>query len=266
VTTPVALTIAGSDPSGGAGIQADLKTFAALGVYGASVITALTAQNTRGVFGVFDVPSEIVTAQIDAIFDDLGVGAVKIGMLGRVAVVEAAVAALKRRPPMPIVLDPVMVATSGEPLLVADAVEALRTKLLPLASLITPNLPEAAALLNEPVAYAEADIEKQGRRLLAMGCPAVLIKGGHGQGAESVDYLIDPRRTVRLPARRVATANTHGTGCSLSSAIAAGLAKGDELETAVRNGKAWISAAIAAADRFSVGHGHGPVHHFHRFY
>jgi hydroxymethylpyrimidine/phosphomethylpyrimidine kinase len=167
---------------------------------------------------------------------------------------------------MSIVLDPVMVATSGEPLLVADAVEALRTKLLPLASLITPNLPEAAALLNEPVAYAEADIEKQGRRLLAMGCPAVLIKGGHGQGAESVDYLIDPRRTVRLPARRVATANTHGTGCSLSSAIAAGLAKGDELETAVRNGKAWISAAIAAADRFSVGHGHGPVHHFHRFY
>jgi len=266
VTTPVALTIAGSDPSGGAGIQADLKTFAAFGVYGASVITALTAQNTRGVFGVFDVPSDIVTSQIDVIFDDLGVGAVKIGMLGRLAVVEAVVAALKRRPPMPVVLDPVMVATSGDPLLVADAVEALRTKLIPLASLITPNLPEAAALLNEPVTYDEAGIEKQGRQLLAMGCPAVLIKGGHGQGAESIDYLIDARRTVRLPAPRVTTANTHGTGCSLSSAIAAGLAKGDELETAVRTGKAWISAAIAAADRFSVGHGHGPVHHFHRFY
>jgi hydroxymethylpyrimidine/phosphomethylpyrimidine kinase len=266
VTTPVALTIAGSDPSGGAGIQADLKTFAAFGVYGASVITALTAQNTRGVFGVFDVASDIVIAQIDAIFDDLGVGAVKIGMLGRVAVAEAVVAALKRRPPMPVVLDPVMVATSGEKLLVADAVEALRTKLIPLASLLTPNLPEAAALLNQPVACDEADIEKQGRQLLAMGCSAVLIKGGHGQGSESIDYLIDPRRTVQLPAPRVTTVNTHGTGCSLSSAIAAGLAKGDELETAVRNAKEWISAAIAAADRFSVGHGHGPVHHFHRFY
>lgn len=266
MTTPVALTIAGSDPSGGAGIQADLKTFAAFGVYGASVITALTAQNTRGVFGVFDVPPDIVTAQIDAIFDDIGVGAVKIGMLGRVAVVEAVAAALKRRSPMPVVLDPVMVASSGEPLLVADAVEALRMKLIPLASLITPNLPEAAALLNEPVAYDEADIEKQGRQLLAIGCPGVLIKGGHGQGSQSIDYLIDARRTVRLPATRLTTTNTHGTGCSLSSAIAAGLAKGDELETAVRNGKAWISAAIAAADRFSVGHGHGPVHHFHRFY
>ena len=158
-----------------------------------------------------------------------------------------------------------MVATSGDRLLAADAVEALRTKLIPLRSLITPNLPEAAALLDEPVATSEAAIERQGKRLLAMGCRAVLIKGGHGQGAESIDYLVDAKGTIALAAPRIATKNTHGTGCSLSSAIAAGLAKGEDMETAVRNAKAWISAAIAAADRFSVGHGHGPIHHFHKY-
>ena len=142
----------------------------------------------------------------------------------------------------------------------------MRTKLIPRASLITPNLPEAAALLDEPVAVSAAAIESQGRRLLAMGAPAVLIKGGHGQGAESIDYLVTGGGVVALAAPRIATKNTHGTGCSLSSAIAAGLAKGEELETAVRNAKAWVSAAIAAADRISVGHGHGPIHHFHRFY
>ena len=163
-------------------------------------------------------------------------------------------------------LDPVMVATSGDRLLAAEAVEALRTRLIPRASLITPNLPEAAALLDESVAVTETAIESQGKRLLAMGCQAVLIKGGHGQGAESIDYLIDAERSIALAAPRILTANTHGTGCSLSSAIAAGLAKGEDLETAVRNAKAWISAAIAAADRFSVGHGHGPIHHFHKFY
>jgi len=264
--TPVALTIAGSDSSGGAGIQADLKTFAALGVYGASAITALTAQNTLGVSGVHQVPAEFVTAQIDAVFSDLDVGAVKIGMVAQRASIDAIVAGLKRWSPKHIVLDPVMVATSGDRLLAAEAVEALRSKLIPCASVITPNLPEAAALLDEPVALSEAAVENQGRRLLATGCRAVLIKGGHGQGAESTDYLIDANGTVALPALRIATKNTHGTGCSLSSAIAAGLAKGDGLETAIRNAKAWISAAIAAADRFSVGHGHGPVHHFHRFY
>jgi len=164
------------------------------------------------------------------------------------------------------VLDPVMVATSGDRLLAAEAVEALRSKLIPLAAVITPNLPEAAALLDEAVATDEAAVADQGRRLLAMGCRAVLIKGGHGQGAESIDYLIDAERSIALAAPRVATKNTHGTGCSLSSAVAAGLAKGDDLETAVRHAKAWISAAIAAADRFAVGHGHGPVHHFHMFY
>ena len=266
MTTPVALTIAGSDSSGGAGIQADLKTFAAFGVYGASVITALTAQNTQGVSGIHQVPAEFVTAQIDAVFSDLAIGAVKIGMVAQRATIGAIAAGLARWSPNHVVLDPVMVATSGDRLLAAEAVEALRTELIPRASLITPNLPEAAALLDEPVASSEAAIENQGRRLLSMGCRAVLIKGGHGQGAESIDYLVDARRTVALAAPRVATANTHGTGCSLSSAIAAGLATGEDMETAVRNAKSWISAAIAAADRFSVGHGHGPVHHFHKFY
>jgi hydroxymethylpyrimidine/phosphomethylpyrimidine kinase len=266
MTTPIALTIAGSDSSAGAGIQADLKTFAALGVYGASVITALTAQNTRGVTGIHQVPAEFVTAQIDAVFSDLAVDAVKIGMVAQLATIDAIAAGLERWSPSYVVLDPVMVATSGDRLLAPEAVEALRTKLMPRAALVTPNLPEAAALLDEPVAASEAEIERQGRRLLSLGCPAVLIKGGHGQGSESTDYLVAASGVIALSAPRVATQNTHGTGCSLSSAIAAGLARGEDLETAVRNAKAWLSAAIAAADRFAVGHGHGPIHHFHRFY
>jgi hydroxymethylpyrimidine/phosphomethylpyrimidine kinase len=266
MTIPVALTIAGSDSSGGAGIQADLKSFAALGVYGASVITALTAQNTRGVSGVHPVPPDFVTAQIDAVFGDLDVKAVKIGMVAQPATIDAIVAGLQRWSPNHVVLDPVMVATSGASLLAAEAVAGLRTKLIPRAALITPNLPEAAALLDEAVAVDEQAIARQGKRLLAMGCGAVLIKGGHGQGAESIDYLFSGNGTVALAAPRVATPNTHGTGCSLSAAIAAGLAKGEALETAVRHAKAWISAAIAAADRLGIGHGHGPIHHFHRFY
>jgi hydroxymethylpyrimidine/phosphomethylpyrimidine kinase len=266
MTTPAALTIAGSDSSGGAGIQADLKTFAALGVYGASVVTALTAQNTQGVTAIHQVPADFVTAQIDAVFADLEVGAVKIGMVADLAVIDAIAAGLQRWSPRHVVLDPVMVATSGDRLLAEDAVAALRAKLVPHAAILTPNLPEAAALLNEPMASSEAAIESQGRRLLALGCPAVLIKGGHGQGSESIDYLVRESGAMALAAPRVATQNTHGTGCSLSSAIAAGLAKGEDLETAVRSAKAFVSAAIAAADRFSVGHGHGPIHHFHRFY
>ena len=266
MTTPIALTIAGSDSSGGAGIQADLKTFAALGVYGASVITALTAQNTSGVSGIHAVPAGFVTAQIDAVFSDLEVDAVKIGMAAELATIDAIAAGLTRWSPKHVVLDPVMVATSGDRLLATEAVDALRTKLMPHASLVTPNLPEAAALLDEAVALSESAIESQGKRLLALGCRAVLIKGGHGQGAESIDYLVSSGGTIALAAPRVATKNTHGTGCSLSSAIAAGLAKGEDMESAVRNAKAWVHAAIAAADRFSVGHGHGPIHHFHGFY
>jgi hydroxymethylpyrimidine/phosphomethylpyrimidine kinase len=263
---PIALTIAGSDSSGGAGVQADLKTFAAFGVYGASVITALTAQNTTGVSGIHQVPADFVTAQIDAVFSDLEVKAVKIGMVAQRTTIDAIAAGLTRWSPGHVVLDPVMVATSGDHLLAADAIDALRTKLIPRAALITPNLPEAAALLAEPLAEDEAAIASQGRRLLAIGCGAVLIKGGHGQGAESIDYLFGRGGTIALAAPRLATGNTHGTGCSLSSAIAAGLAKGEDMETAVRHAKSWISAAISEADRLGVGHGHGPVHHFHGFY
>ncbi|HEV7881488.1 bifunctional hydroxymethylpyrimidine kinase/phosphomethylpyrimidine kinase [Bradyrhizobium sp.] len=265
MTIPIALTIAGSDSSGGAGIQADLKTFAAFGVYGASVVTALTAQNTKGVSGIHQVPADFVTAQLDAVFGDLDVKAVKIGMVAQRSVVDAIAMGLERWPPGHVVLDPVMVATSGDRLLAPDAIEALRTTLIPRAVLITPNLPEAAALLDEQIASSESQIESQGKRLLAMGASAVLIKGGHGKGAESIDYLIREAGVVALAAPRIATENTHGTGCSLSSAIAAGLAKGDDLETAVRHAKAWVTAAIAAADRLSVGHGHGPIHHFHAF-
>jgi hydroxymethylpyrimidine/phosphomethylpyrimidine kinase len=266
MTVPIALTIAGSDSSGGAGIQADLKTFAAFGVYGASVITALTAQNTIGVSGIHQVPADFVTAQLDAVFSDLDVRAVKIGMVAQLETIDAIAASLTRWSPHPVVLDPVIVATSGDRLLPADAIQALRTTLIPRASLITPNLPEAAALLEEPVADNEAMIERQGRKLLAMGCPAVLVKGGHAKGAESIDYLIRETGITALAAPRIATGNTHGTGCSLSSAIAAGLARGDDLEMAVRSAKAWVSAAIAAADRLDVGRGHGPIHHFHRFH
>jgi hydroxymethylpyrimidine/phosphomethylpyrimidine kinase len=266
MTTPVALTIAGSDSSGGAGIQADLKTFAALSVYGASAITALTAQDTRAVSAIHPVPPEFVTAQLDAVFGDLAVGAVKTGMLGERATIEAIAAAFKRWSPPFVVIDPVMIATSGDRLLPADAVDALRTKLIPFAAIITPNLPEAAVLLSEPLAVSDAAIESQGRRLLSLGCSHALIKGGHGHGSESIDYLISANATIPLAGPRFATQNTHGTGCSLSAAIAAGLAKGEDMETAVRNAKTFISAAIAAADRFAVGHGQGPVHHFHRYY
>jgi hydroxymethylpyrimidine/phosphomethylpyrimidine kinase len=265
MTHPIALTIAGSDSSGGAGIQADLKTFAAFGVYGASAITALTAQNTCGVSGIHPVPAAFVTAQIDAVFDDLDVAAVKIGMVAELSIIEAIAAALARWKPKHIVLDPVMVATSGDRLQSTEAVSALRERLIPKASLITPNLPEAAALLDESVAADETAIARQGKRLLAMGARAVLIKGGHGQGTESIDYLFAGGDVLALRAPRIATRNTHGTGCSLSSAIAASLARGETLEQAVRNAKAWITEAIAAADRLGVGKGRGPIHHFHRF-
>ena len=262
---PIALTIAGSDSGGGAGIQADLKTFSALGVYGASVITALTAQNTQGVTGIHDTPPDFITAQIDAVFSDLDVKAVKIGMLSRPDAILAVVAGLRRWDPAHVVLDPVMVATSGDRLLAPEAIDLLRTRLIPAVQIITPNLPEAAALLDLPIATTEAEIEGQGTKLLTLGCPAVLIKGGHGEGTESVDYLVSANGRLRLAAPRIATRNTHGTGCTLSSAIASGLAKGQPLETAVRNAKAYVSAAIAAADRLDVGKGHGPVHHFYAF-
>jgi hydroxymethylpyrimidine/phosphomethylpyrimidine kinase len=261
--TAIAVTIAGSDSSGGAGIQADLKTFAALGVYGASVIAALTAQNTKGVTAIHDVPADFVAAQIDAVFSDLDVGAVKIGMLSQAAAIEAVAEGLARHHAKNIVLDPVMVATSGDRLLASSAVEALRRKLIPLALVVTPNLPEAAALTGAAPARNEREMEVQARELLALGARMVLIKGGHGEGDESVDLLIGQGEVVRLAAKRIATRNTHGTGCTLSSAIAAGLAKGLDLIAAVQQAKTYVTAAIAAADRLGVGHGHGPLHHFY---
>jgi len=261
--TPVALTIAGSDSSGGAGIQADLKTFAALGVYGASAITALTAQNTRGVAAIHDVPPDFITAQIDAVFSDLAVGAVKIGMLARTGVIEAVAAALDRWKANNIVLDPVMVATSGDRLLAPDAIDALKRILIPRARVVTPNLPEAAALLDTGIAADEREMEAQAAGILALGAQAVLIKGGHGADAMSVDLLFDGPTVTRYAAKRIPTHNTHGTGCTLSSAIAAGLAKGQELAHAARIAKAYVTDAIAGADRLAVGQGHGPIHHFH---
>jgi hydroxymethylpyrimidine/phosphomethylpyrimidine kinase len=264
--TAIAVTIAGSDSSGGAGIQADLKTFSALGVYGASVITALTAQNTRGVSGIHDVPAEFITAQIDAVFVDLDVGAVKIGMLSQPAAIEAVAARLERHKARNVVLDPVMIAASGDRLLAADAVDVLRRVLIPRALLITPNLPEAAVLLDGPEATTEPEMREQAEKLLALGAKAVLIKGGHGKGAESVDFLVQPTAVARLAADRIATANTHGTGCTLSSAVAAGLAKGLSLPDAVREAKAYVTDTIATSDKVTVGHGHGPVHHFHKWW
>ena len=264
--TPIAVTIAGSDSGGGAGIQADLKTFSALGVYGASVITALTAQNTKGVTAIHDVPPDFVTAQIDAVFSDLDVDAVKIGMLSQPAVIEAVASGLARYKQSKIVLDPVMIAASGDRLLAPQAIEVLRNVLMPRALLITPNLPEAAALLETAVAENESDMLAQGEKLLALGARAVLIKGGHGSGPESVDILIEPGATARFGAQRINTRNTHGTGCTLSSAIAAGLAKGLSLAEAVRQAKVYVTAAIAASDRLAIGHGHGPVHHFHHWW
>jgi hydroxymethylpyrimidine/phosphomethylpyrimidine kinase len=260
--TPIALTIAGSDPSGGAGIQADLKTFAALGVYGASAITALTAQNTQGVSGIHDVPPDFIAAQLDALFADLDITAVKIGMLSRVESISAVADALDRSAARNIVLDPVMVATSGDRLLAPNAADALRAMLFPPALIVTPNLLEAAALLDTKPARTEAEMETQARAILALGARNVLIKGGHGAGEDSVDLLVGQGEVVRFAAGRVATKNTHGTGCTMSSAIAAGLAKGLALKEAVGQAKAYVTAAIAAADVLHVGHGRGPLNHF----
>ena len=264
--TPIALTIAGSDSSGGAGVQADLKTFAALGVYGASVLTALTAQNTQGVTAIHDVPPGFIAAQIDAVFADLDVGAVKIGMLSRAAAIEAVAAGLARHRAQNVVLDPVMVATSGSALLAPDAVDKLRRGLIPRALIVTPNLPEAAALTAASLARNEEEMEIQAREILSLGPKYVLIKGGHAEGAHSVDLLIGQGDVLRLSAPRVPSKNTHGSGCTLSSAIAAGLAKGQPLHEAVRTAKTYVTAAIAAADRLSIGQGPGPLHHFHQFW
>ncbi|HWK96412.1 MAG TPA: bifunctional hydroxymethylpyrimidine kinase/phosphomethylpyrimidine kinase [Pseudolabrys sp.] len=263
--TPVALTIAGSDSGGGAGIQADLKTFAANGVFGTSVITALTAQNTQGVSAIHDAPLVFIAAQIEAIFVDFDVAAVKIGMLSRAETIRVVAGELRRRNAPHIVLDPVMVATSGDRLLSEDAVAALRTELMPLAEIVTPNLHEAAVLTGKPLAGTEQEMEAQARDIFAFGPRAVLIKGGHGTSDEAVDLLVGGDGAVtRVSAKRIDTKNTHGTGCTLSSAIAANLAKGAPLIEAVRAAKDYVTGAIAAADQLKVGHGHGPLNHFYK--
>lgn len=259
---PIVLTIAGSDSSGGAGIQADLKTFSALGVYGASVLTALTAQNTQGVSAIHPVPAEFIAAQLDAVFDDLDVKAIKIGMVGSAEAVSAVAEKLRALDGVSTVLDPVMVATSGAPLLDADAEQALREKLVPLADVITPNLEEAARLLGEKVpASGEGEMQAHAARLMELGPRAVLVKGGHGGSEEAVDILREGETVTRLTATRLKTRNTHGTGCTLSSAIAAELAKGAGLEQACASAKRYLTGALAAADDLQVGQGGGPVHH-----
>ena len=260
---PNVLSIAGSDPSGGAGIQADLKTMAALGCYGMAALTALTAQNTRGVTAIHVPPAEFVAAEIDAIFADIDVAAVKIGMLATGEMARAVAARLVARQTVPMVLDPVLVATSGDSLGAPDVVDAMLEALLPRSALVTPNLPEAARLSDLPEARDEDAMRATAEALLARGARAVLVKGGHLEGGEAIDLLLDDQGMTLFRAPRRATKNTHGTGCTLSTAIACYLAKGLPLVDAVGAAKAYLSEALAESHSLAVGHGHGPVHHFH---
>jgi hydroxymethylpyrimidine/phosphomethylpyrimidine kinase len=266
--TAIALTIAGSDSSGGAGIQADLKTFSAFGVYGASVITALTAQNTRGVQGIHPVPPAFVAQQLQSVLSDLAVGAIKTGMLANADIVRTVAAVLAAAPARPLVVDPVMVATSGDVLLTPDAIGALKQHLLPIATLITPNLAEAALLLGSEQAQGEAAVVAQARALRAAGCRAVLIKGGHaaqdhGAGEAAVDILVDAAGVERFVRPRIATPHSHGTGCTLSAAIAALLACGVALGEAIDRAKAFVWHALQHGRQLGVGHGRGPVDHLY---
>ncbi|PIE59091.1 MAG: bifunctional hydroxymethylpyrimidine kinase/phosphomethylpyrimidine kinase [Desulfobulbus propionicus] len=259
------LTIAGSDSGGGAGIQADIKSISANGCYAMSVVTALTAQNTVGVSAIHPVPVDFVTAQIDAVLTDIGTDAVKIGMLFSPDLIRKVAASLQKFAISNIVLDPVMVATSGDRLVEDDALEALKKNIVPMAEIITPNLPEAEVLSGREITEEE-DMEAAAEALCGLGCKNVLIKGGHFEGKYASDllYLGEEKRTVALPAERIDTNNTHGTGCTLSSAIASGLAKGQGMELAVQNAKEYITGSIAAGAGYVIGRGHGPVHHFFR--
>jgi hydroxymethylpyrimidine/phosphomethylpyrimidine kinase len=265
-TIPNVLSIAGSDPSGGAGIQADLKTFSALGSYGMAALTALTAQNTRGVTAVHPVPVDFIRRQIDTVFEDVAVHAVKVGMIGSAEAVATVAECLAEHAPAAIVVDPVMVAKSGHRLIDDDAVRILRDRLLPLASLVTPNLPEAQVLLGDTrPAGNRAAMPEVGRRLQVMLGTTVLLKGGHLDDGGSPDLLVRDAREDWFESERVATRSTHGTGCTLSSACAASLALTGDLAGSVAQAKAYLTEALKSASRLSVGHGHGPVDHFHRF-
>jgi hydroxymethylpyrimidine/phosphomethylpyrimidine kinase len=263
---PNALTIAGSDSSGGAGIQADLKTFSALGVYGASVITALTAQNTKGVHAIHGPPVSFIEAQIDAVLGDLRINAIKIGMVGNAEAIAAIASKLSTLETGPIVLDPVMVAQSGDRLVQDDTVEAIKKLLMPVADVVTPNLPEAEILLGRRIESPD-EIKRAAMELSGFGSRSILIKGGHGAGKESADlfYIAKEERFIELFGKRIETKNNHGTGCTLSSAIAAYLAKGCGIEEAARKAKTYIKGAIKAGANYTIGKGCGPVHHFFQF-
>jgi len=260
---PNVLSIAGSDPCGGAGIQADLATFGALHCHGMSVITALTAQNTRGVLGTHVVPPDFVARQIDVIFEDIDVAAVKIGMLATAETVEVVAERLETHRLPFVVLDPVLAASSGDALATAAAAEAIVRCLFPLATLVTPNLIEAAVLSGKEIAPAANGMREAAAILLSHGARAVLVKGGHGEGPTSDDLLLDSHMCRVFSAPRLSTRNTHGTGCTLSSAIAAYIAHGYDLASAVAAAKAYVSGALEAASALQVGHGPGPLHHFH---
>jgi hydroxymethylpyrimidine/phosphomethylpyrimidine kinase len=271
---PKALTIAGSDSGGGAGIQADLKTFAAFGVYGSSVITAVTAQNTRHVTGVHVIPSDVVVKQIEAVLSDIGCDAIKIGMLANAGIIQGVTACLSRYPKIPVVVDPVMVAKSGDVLLERDAIRTMREQLLPLAEVVTPNIPEAEVLLGRNL-QSEEDYTQAARDIFAMGARSVLLKGGHrprhekielGRNVDSpvVDFFYDGKEIRQIEGPFIDTPHTHGTGCTLSAALAAGLANGLKPYPAALQAREFLTGALRNA--FPVGHGKGPVHHFHSWW
>ncbi|GAB2577896.1 bifunctional hydroxymethylpyrimidine kinase/phosphomethylpyrimidine kinase [Nitrincola alkalisediminis] len=266
-TFPIALTIAGSDSGGGAGIQADLKTFSALGVYGSSVITAITAQNTCEVRSIHSVPIDIIEDQIRCVLEDLSIAAIKIGMMGDEATITAIAQCLSNTTQIPIVLDPVMVSKTGKMLLASDATQALMHQLIPQTTLITPNLPEAAVLCQKSEAQSLDDMYTTLDQLMGLGSQAVLLKGGHLASSDRCfDLLGTPSGIHRFESTRIKTQNTHGTGCSMASAITANLAKGFPLEQAVESAKNWLTQAIEQANRLNVGRGFGPVHHFHNLW
>lgn len=260
---PIALSIAGSDSSGGAGIQADIKTFSAFGVYGASVLTALTAQNTRGVHAVHAVPPAFVAAQIDAVLSDLDVRAIKTGMLANSAIIGAVVERLAAWPARPLIVDPVMVATSGDALLDPNAIDAVRHLLLQRATLVTPNLAEAARLLDTAPASTVDEMAAQAQAIMAFGCRAVLIKGGHGTSDQATDVLLADGRITPFTRPRVATAATHGTGCTLSAAIVALMAMGTPMAEAVDRAKGYVWHALKSGRSQAIGQGNGPLDHLY---
>ena len=262
MTIPKAMTIAGSDSGGGAGIQADLKTFAALGVYGASTLTAITAQNTVRVTAVHEIPTDVIGAQIDAVLSDIGADAVKTGMLSSSAIIECVVEALKKHGVQQLVVDPVMVAKSGDSLLREDAVDSLRTRLLPLAAVVTPNIPEAEALTEAKI-VSDADVRRAAESIVAMGARSVVVKGGHREGP-ATDLFYDGSDYREFTAPRFDTVNTHGTGCTFASAVAAGLARGMAVTEAVALAKDYVTEAIRSS--FPIGQGHGPLNHFYKLW